>query len=327
MVAGLLQQIRRTVRREALLPPGTKVLIALSGGSDSVALTCILVQLAATDDFSVAGVAHFNHQLRDTAERDEVFCRDLATRLGLEFRSDRADVAAYASAQRLSVEDAARRLRYAFLRTAAADLFADRIAVGHTLDDQAETVLLKMVRGAGLTGLGGISPQKGDVVRPLLEVSKRDLTAYLTSVNAPWLEDETNQDLSNPRNRLRHVVLPSLDETYSGASRAIARAGELMRMDAQWLDARAAELFDAVAETTESGVQLDARRLATEPRPIVRRVLLTALRAIAGNREIGLDHIRLTEDVLGRSCGGTDVPGGRVELRREKLVLSQQGLR
>ena len=117
----------------------------------------------------------------------------------------------YAQTQRLSVEDAARRLRYDFLHRAAESAAADRIAVGHTRDDQAETFLLKLIRGAGLTGLGGIYPRRGNVVRPLLDVGRADLRRYLESRGQAWVEDETNEDLENPRNRIRHRVLPELD--------------------------------------------------------------------------------------------------------------------
>jgi hypothetical protein len=139
------------------------------------------------------------------------------------------------------------------------------------------------------------------------------------------MEDETNQDLTNPRNRLRQVVVPELERTYPGAVRAIARAGESIRADAEWLERTAETVYQAVVQRTPAGLELDVLRLTTEPRAIVRRVLLTALRAVSGDREIGLDHIRAAEGVLDRSSGGTDVPGARLELQRQKLVLSTAG--
>ena len=129
---------------------------------------------------------------------------------------EHAAVRDFASSESLSIEDAARRLRYAFLERAAAEMAADRIAVGHTQDDQAETVLLKLMRGAGLRGLGGIYPRRGAVIRPLLDVTRDDLRAYLQSRAETWIEDETNQDLANPRNRIRHRVLPELDRALEG---------------------------------------------------------------------------------------------------------------
>ena len=324
-MTGLHQHIQRTIRREDLLPAGARLVIGVSGGPDSVALVHLLLELSDHGAFAVIGLAHLNHQLRASAARDEQFCRDLAASLGLEILVEQGEVAAHARARGFSVEDAARRLRYEFLERVATGWSANRIAVGHTLDDQAETVLLKLIRGAGLTGVGGISPRKGRVIRPLLDVTKGALLAYLSERGFPWVEDETNADLSNPRNRIRHLVLPELERAYPGASKAIARTAAVARSESDYVEMQAAALFTTVARPTPDGLELDSERLTVAPRPIVRRVLLMALRAVSGNREIGLDHVRAAEDVLGRSCGGTDVPGARVELRRKMLVLSQQG--
>ena len=208
---ALHQQIRRTIRRHGLLPPGSRVVVGLSGGCDSVAMTRLLLDLAGNGEFEIAALAHFNHRLRATADRDEAFCRELAQRLALPFVVESAEVAAYAEQHGLSVEDAGRRLRYGFLQRTAAALGANRIAVAHTQDDQAETFLLKLMRGAGLTGLGGIYPRRDIVIRPLLDTARADLRGYLEAAGEPWIEDETNDDISNPRNRVRHRVLPELD--------------------------------------------------------------------------------------------------------------------
>jgi tRNA(Ile)-lysidine synthase len=321
----LLQAVRRTIQRHSLLPAGSRVLIGLSGGSDSVALTFLLRTLAEHGGFSVAGLAHLNHQLRPTAGRDEVFCRELAVRAGLPIVVAAADVKTYAESNRLSVEDAARRLRYEFLERAAADTGATQVAVGHTEDDQAETFLLKLMRGAGMTGLGAVYPRRGMVIRPLLDVTRADLRAYLEARGEAWVEDETNTDLENPRNRVRHVVLPELDRTAGGNTRrALARAAGLIREDTAWLDAQAAARFEALATEVTDGLEIDGAALAVEPMPFQRRVVLAALRRMAGGREVGLDHVDAVMTVLGQKTGGVDLPGTRMELRRGKLVLLRQ---
>jgi tRNA(Ile)-lysidine synthase len=328
LTSALHQQVRRTIRRHALCPPGTALLVGLSGGSDSVALTLLLRDLAEHGRFRLTGLAHLNHQLRPTADADEQFCRELAKRLALPFVAESADVRGYAEAQRLSLEDAARRVRYEFLTRAAARTGADRIAVGHTQDDQAETFLLKLIRGAGLTGLGGIFPRRDNVVRPLLDVSRADLRRFLEQRGESWVEDETNADEANPRNRVRHRVIPELDRTCGGATRpAIARAAALVREDAQWLDELADRRFRDLAVATEDGLEIDGALLGAEPAPVRRRLLLRALRSGSGGREVGLDHVEAAEAVLEGTAGGADVPGGRMELRRGKLVLVQQGMR
>jgi tRNA(Ile)-lysidine synthase len=324
-VSALLQQVRRTIQRHALCPPGTHVLIGLSGGSDSTALVFLLGDLAENSGFSIAGLAHLNHTLRPSAARDEEFCRELADRVSLRILVESADVKRYSGARKLSVEDAARRIRYDFLERAADAFGADRIAVGHTQDDQAETFLLKLMRGAGLTGLAGIYPRRGRVIRPLMDLSRAELRHDLTERGERWIEDETNDDLENPRNRIRHAVLPELDRAAGGHTRpAIARAAGLIRDDGQWLDELADKRYLALAEEGPDGVVLDASATAAEPLAIRRRVLLRALRAGAGDREIGLDHVEAAMSVLAGASGGVDFPGGRVDLRRGKLVLIQQ---
>lgn len=325
-MTALHQSVRRTIRRHGLLPPGARVLVALSGGSDSVALTRLLLDLSAHGEFTLVGLAHLHHGLRASADRDEAFCREFAARLGLPIVVERGDVAAYAASHRLSTEDAARRLRYGFLEGTAAALGATCMAVGHTQDDQAETLLLRLMRGAGLTGLGGIPPQRDRVIRPLLDVPRADLRVYLEALGERWVDDETNDDLDIPRNRIRHRVLAELDHAAGGPTRpAIARAAALLREDAGWLDELGRERFAAVAVEQADGLELDVHGLTQAPPPVRRRVVLEAMRRSADGREIGLEHV---EAVLGLLTAGpagvdrgVDVPGSRVERRGDKLVL------
>ena len=145
---------------------------------------------------------------------------------------------------------------------------ADRIAVGHTRDDQAETFLLKLIRGAGLTGLGGIYPRRDSVIRPLIEVGRADLRRYLESRGQGWVEDETNEDLENPRNRIRHKVLPELDLAgNASATPAIARAAAIVREDGQWLDELSDRRFDVLVARSNTGLEIDVSGLMAEPPP------------------------------------------------------------
>jgi tRNA(Ile)-lysidine synthase len=321
-MSHLHQQIRRTIRRHGLCPPGTRLLVGLSGGSDSVALLFLMKELAASGGFTLTSLAHLNHRLRASSARDEQFCRALAVEAGVPIVVESIDVAAYAQSQRLSVEDAARRLRYDFLDRAAGTTGADRIAVGHTRDDQAETFLLKLIRGAGPTGLGGIYPRREKVVRPLLGVSRAELRAYLETRGQAWVEDETNAGLENPRNRIRHRVLPELDRAYGADVRhAIARAAAIVREDGQWLEDLAGRRFDALVRRDEGRLEIDLKALEAEPVPVRRRIVLNALRLAAAGREIGLDHVEAALDVAAGESAGIDVPGNRVELRAGKLVL------
>jgi tRNA(Ile)-lysidine synthase len=322
----LQQRVHQAIRRHGLCEPGSRVLVGLSGGADSVALTFLLRDLAARGEVVVAGLAHVHHGLRPSADRDETFCRALATRLGFPLEVERADVRGVAAREGRSLEDAARRVRYLLLARAAERLGADRVAVAHTQDDQAETVLLRLARGAGLTGAAGIRPRRGQVIRPLLGVSRAALRADLAARGEAWVEDESNEDLANPRNRVRHRVIPELDRTLGApVAPALARAAALAGEDGAWLDALATARLEALAHEGPGGLELDAAALGAEPAPLRRRILLQALRLRSQAREIGLEHVETALEVLEQGRRGADVPGSRVELLRGKLVLLDRG--
>jgi tRNA(Ile)-lysidine synthase len=271
--------------------------------------------------FSVAGVAHFHHQLRASADRDDAFVRELAARAALPFVGGTTDVRALAAARRWSLEDGARRARYEFLEDAARRVGADRIATGHTRDDQVETVLLKLARGAGAAGLGGISPRRGRRIRPLLDTGRAALREYLAERGERWVEDETNADLANPRNRVRHLLVPQLRAVLGAhVDAAIARAATAAREDATWLDLQAAEGLAALVDRTPAGVQLPAAELRVMPPPVVRRILLRVMRE-AGRREVSQRHVDGALDVLAGRSRAVEVPGGRWELKSGKMVL------
>jgi tRNA(Ile)-lysidine synthase len=163
------------------------------------------------------------------------------------------------------------------------------------------------------------------VIRPLLGVSRAELRGYLVEHGERWIDDESNADLGNPRNRIRHAVLPELDCAAGGsAGAAIARAANLIREDGEWLDELARRRYLEMSQPVLDGVAIEASVLMAEAPPLRRRILLQALRAGAGGREAGFDHVEAALAALAGTSGGADVPGGRVELRRGKLVLIQQ---
>ncbi|MGE0393405.1 MAG: tRNA lysidine(34) synthetase TilS [Vicinamibacterales bacterium] len=321
-MSSLRARVRRTIERHDLCPPGTRVLVALSGGSDSTALLTLLHELLPAAGAAIAAVAHVHHRLRDTADRDARFCRELADRFGYPFDLAEVDVRAAARREGWSVEDAARRERYAALEAAAARRGADRIATGHTRDDQVETALMKLARGAGLSGLGGVYPERGAVIRPLLDVSREELRAHLREAGEAWVEDETNEDLSNPRNRVRHLVVPALaealgDAALDGLARSARQAGE----DGRWLDGLALREFERLSRPMPGGASLDRQDLVALPAPLRDRVLLLAMRGRAGRAQIRTEHVHEAHAVALGRLRAAESPAGRWELSGRKLVL------
>ena len=309
----LALRVLESVRRQRLIPPGSRVLAAVSGGGDSVALLHLLAELAEQGAIALAGVAHFNHRLRlSAADADERFCRELATRFGVPFVVESADVATMARSERISVEHAGHRARHAFFRRAAGRLGACRVALGHTIDDQAETYLLRLLRGAGAAGLSAIRPSTGLVVRPLLTVSRAELRVYLASRRASFREDASNRDRCVPRNRIRHDLIPSLRAYSPRVVEVLAREAEIARADEEWLARAANELGAGLVQRIKGGVDVDATKLAALHPALGRRVARDALVSVSG-RAVGFDHIerlrRLAEDARTR----VDFPGCRAE--------------
>lgn len=235
------------IRERELLKPGDRVAIAVSGGADSVALLRALLELRAELGI-VLFVAHFNHQLRgEASDADERFVAELARQYDLPFFTGRADVRGHAETNKLSLEHAARELRYQWLDQLADDERLDPIATAHTSDDQAETVLMKFLRGAGTRGLAGIHPvlQRSAVriVRPLLETPRGEIERYLNSLNQPWRNDHTNLDTQHTRNRIRHELLPLLERDYNpNIHRLLCETAEIAREEDDSWKGRA--LFD-----------------------------------------------------------------------------------
>ncbi|MGE5815334.1 MAG: tRNA lysidine(34) synthetase TilS, partial [Acidobacteriota bacterium] len=249
---------------KTLLPAGARVLVAVSGGPDSVALTHLIRELQAPCGFVLAGLAHFNHQLRGAdSDADEAFCRQLAESIDVAFVSETADVSAAARTSKRSIEDTARRLRYDFFERARVHLGADVIAVAHTRDDQAETYLLRLVRGAGARGLASMRPRRGRIIRPLLGIGRDELHAFLQEAQLPFRTDQTNLDVTFPRNRIRHEVLPILARVSPAAVRSIARAARLSADDEDFLERRAIEVLPKIVLSEREGeLRLDLGFLA-----------------------------------------------------------------
>jgi tRNA(Ile)-lysidine synthase len=322
----LAERVRRTIHRHGLLPSGARVLVAASGGADSTALVCLLRELAPGLHVELAGLAHFNHGLRGAAsDADEQFCRDLAGRLSMPIEVGRGDVAAAARRLRTSIEDAGRQLRYAFFEQALGTLSATHVAVGHTRDDQAETVLLNILRGAGPRGLAGMPTRRGVVVRPLVDCSHDELVRWLTARGQPFREDESNRDPRYLRNRVRHELLPALAGLVPSIRTVLARLAAISQDDADLLDRLAAEAFERLAATAPGEILIDAAGLAAEPPAVSRRVARLALRNIWDRGYVGFDQAdRVVAVAGGLVSGPVSCPGVQAELVGGKVRLSRR---
>jgi tRNA(Ile)-lysidine synthase len=315
--------VGRFAARHALWERGAPVLAAVSGGADSVALLFVLRELERQGQCRVAAVAHLNHRVRETeCDRDEAFVRALAARLDVPLAVASVDVPALGARRGWSIEVAGRHARHAFLDRARHEHGADVVAVAHTADDQAETVLLRLLRGAGPAGLRGMLPRRDRIVRPLLECRRDTVRAWLRGLGHEWLEDSTNADVRNPRNRVRHVLLPVLAQQFSGRIvEILGRTADIAREDEACLADLASAAAAGMVRQTSDGVRLDARALAALPVALGRRVARLALETAGRPRTYGLKEARaVVEACLGQSTAA-DLPGLRMERFGADAVL------
>jgi tRNA(Ile)-lysidine synthase len=333
-VTGDLAQIEAAVRaaieRDRLLPDAGPVVVAVSGGADSLCLLGTLDALCGPGrkwPAIVLVVAHLDHGLRGAAGRaDAEWVAAHAARLGLLCRQGTADVTALARSAGQGIEAAGRRARYVFLREVARDEGATRICVGHTRDDQVETLVMQWLRGSGLSGLGGMRPLAGDVARPLLDLTRQQTHAYCAARGWTPRVDPTNADQRYRRNRVRHDLLPALEQYNPNLAATLVRNARLLADDEDYLAERAGEVWDAVArEATEERVGLDARESAALPAPLRRRVLRKAAALLTGGAPtLEARHVAALEALIAQPAVGRTIhlPGGLLaQVDADMLVL------
>lgn len=268
----MLENVLAFTTEYDMLPAGGLVLCAVSGGSDSMCLLHYLWSRREQGGYTVAA-AHFDHGLRgEESRRDARFVQDWCEAQGIPFYLGSGDVRGEAQARGLGVEETARALRYAFLTETTRRVEAVRTATAHNADDNAETLLLHLVRGSGLQGLTGIPPRRGDLVRPLLTTPRAEIEAYLAQQGVPHVEDSTNGDTAYARNKLRHQVMPVLRELNPRLTESLNTAITNLRGDNDYLNAKAA-LAASAARWAEDDLVIRAELVAKEPDPVAVRMV------------------------------------------------------
>ena len=292
-----------------LLVPGARVVVAVSGGSDSVALLRLLCSLRETHHLDVV-CAHFNHQLRGAeSDADEVFVGELARELDVPCETGSDCVSAYASEHHLSLEEAARELRLRFLRLTALKTGAACIATAHTRDDQVETVLFRLLKGTGLRGMSGMAPRTGMIVRPLLAVSKEELRGWLRTQGFSWREDSSNADPRYERNFIRASLIPLIESRFPAVKTAVARTADIAQATCALFEQQTERVTDNI-EILEAGdgrhpgaLRLGRAALVSLPDPLLQH----ALEEIFATSGVGPSFERLTRSTEAIRNGRTGI--------------------
>jgi tRNA(Ile)-lysidine synthase len=339
-----------------LLKAGMRLAVGLSGGADSVALLCALVEQGRELGL-VLHAAHLHHGLRGAeADADLEFCRDLAARFDLTFHESRVDIAAEARRAPKSpvtdlpgdipadsIEGTARRLRYQWFRKLLSEVPLDAVATAHTLDDQAETVLAKFLRGAWTEGLSGIYPKleypEGTILRPLLHTTRDEIEAFLHTRKQPWREDSTNRHLTFTRNRIRHELLPQLTTWNSQLRDHLAQMAELARDEEAWGQSEVARIASEVilhgrpvrgggrATTTAEGIALDIARLREEPVALQRRLLRFAAVQLESELDYAATEALRSLMLTGKAGQKLELAGGlRADRTHREMRLTRTPL-
>jgi len=290
----LLNKVRKTIARYAMLNRGDKVLVGVSGGVDSAVLLDILHRLSYEQALTLV-IAHLDHGLREEAEEDARFVERLATEKGLELIHKRIDVRAIAAAEHRGLEEAGHWVRRRFLQETAQRIGAKKIAIGHTLNDRAETLLFHLIRGSGPTGLVGIRPTNGMIVRPLIETSREEILSYARELSLTWREDRTNQDIFFSRNRIRHQVIPLLEEVNPRFLESVKRAADLILAERFALDALVDPLWEEILVQQEGECLVLSRDRFASFSPAIQGVLLRrGLRHVRGDLQ-GIEQVHIDD--------------------------------
>lgn len=328
---NLIERVLKTVRNYRMLNPGDTVLAAVSGGPDSIFLLHALLRLKNKLALKKVAVCNLDHCLRgEESAADSRFVRYEARRLGIECHQKRVNIAALKT-RKLSTEEAAREARYAFYREAAHDAGADVVATGHTLDDQAETVLMRMVKGASLKGLAGIAPVREDgdlrIIRPLAELEKDEITAYLDNSDIRYRIDSSNLEDRYFRNVVRREIVPFLEGYNPRLKRSLFNLAQHLREDFEFIKNEKAKMAARASAGPGGSVVIRLRDIVLQPSAIQKELLRDSLEAAGGEvKKLSFRHWKEVDSLLKRKGTGfsVDLPGAvRVTRTAAELVFKK----
>lgn len=325
------QQFIDTIRKFNMLEKGQSVMAGVSGGPDSVCLLHLLLQLREEWQINIS-VAHLDHMFRGKeSEEDARFVKELCRKWDLPFYHEKLDVPEYIRKTGFSPEDAARRMRYAFFERAKRELKADKVALGHNLNDHVETVLMNLLRGTGPEGLVGIEPVRGFYIRPLIGISRKQIQAYLQSQKLDFRIDKSNLSMEYFRNSLRLELIPLIEQKYcSHLSLSIQRLSDIVREDVSFLNKQAQKAMNLCVKLHPKKAQINIEEFLRLDEAIKRRVLRKCVEYLVGDlKDFELKNVILLNEFIQRAAAGSlmDLPKGLTAQKSYEFVLISKGQR
>ncbi|HQE23091.1 MAG TPA: tRNA lysidine(34) synthetase TilS [Syntrophomonadaceae bacterium] len=301
----MYQTVVTYIQGQNMIKPGGKIVVGVSGGADSMALLHILHRYCAENGGEMVA-AHLNHGLRREALQDEQLVKETCSQWGITCYVRRVDVAAEAARTQKSWEEAGRDCRYQFFRELAYQVGADHIATAHHQNDQAETVLLHLLRGSGIRGLQGIKPVNGQLIRPLLCVTRQDIEGYVQENQLPFCQDLSNNDPAFTRNRIRLQLIPYLQEAFNPRIvQALNRLAIIAQEENAALDEIADQKWPLLTRSSQTELELDINLLVAEPPALQNRLILRAMQEVSGQRDWSQEDLLRVRSLLDKP--GSDV--------------------
>ncbi len=320
----IIEKVTRTIRKYNMLSGGERVLVALSGGPDSVCLLDILNELKEQWGLFLSAL-YVDHGLRPEETPEEIeFCKNISRQYGIEFNAISVKVKDYAGQTGLTIQEAARVLRYHCLEQEAIRTDADRIATGHHLDDQAETIVMRLIRGTGRKGLSGIPPVRGRVIRPLIEIPRDEIEAYLSRKGLKYIVDSSNLKDEYLRNRIRREVMPVLKRFNPNLLKTLSRTAQIMREEDDFINLSVHKaLMRLISRKRDDTVELFLSPLEALHRVVLRRALLRVIDETRGLRSIKMENIEDIIDLIEKGKTGDRVylPGGIRAIRSYSTLV------
>ncbi len=310
----ILSKLKDTIESFQILKANEKIVVGVSGGSDSVGL---LHQLLELEDLQLKlVVAHVNHKLRaEESEKDAQFVRSLADNLSLKFEYKEVDTNSFKEKHKLSIEDAARRLRYEFFDDVLKKHSANKIATAHTLNDQVETVLMRLLRGSGSLGLSAMRTVSGNIIRPLLNIKKSEIKEYLESNNISWIEDSSNNSNIYLRNKIRNELIPLIENINPSASEVIARSAEVFAIESDFILNEVENHYSSIISDSSIGLIGNVNKYLELPHALRFGILRKGISEIKGDiNSISSNHLFSIDKILesNEASGQIDLPGNCV---------------
>lgn len=324
----LEEKIEKTITKYKLLEKNDKIVVGVSGGPDSITLLTILIKLKETYNLSIV-VAHINHQIRENAIKDEEYVKNFCQKNDIECFIKRADIVKKAQKEKKGLEETGREVRYNFFEEVLKNTNSNKIAIAHNLNDNCETIIMNQLRGTGLAGLKGIEPKREKYIRPLIEISREEIEDYCKKNKLNPRYDESNDDNTYTRNRIRNIVIPYIKKEFNpNIVSSMNRMAQIIRENEEFLNKEVKKAYDEIILTEENEISYDLKKFNEKDIVIQKRLILCGIQKIFGDTK-GIEKINL-DDIIklcNNNIGNKYLKPNkrtRIEVRNKKIIIKKE---